>query len=632
MGGSSSTLSGGESYTLTAEKGKKLSDDILHLFFSNANLLKLLKLHNIAECPRFVFTTSDALATQFQKLQIYPKLGKRGEILFSPIGDLAPGLFKEDKVDAKTQEKIHERNTLCIDVGYFYVRILQIYTALALTTLNADPVRVKRGTRSNPMKVMGPQNATLLGGGRPSSVNYGPTVGSGPLMVQLGGAIPKTGPFKVLYDSIIKTPLEPLVGLLKPDGTPSQTNQIMHFEDARSGKPGVLYVNWTFPSTTADFSIEGEFKRNNSDKLAVVFSMKRTPQGVVLLISTPDGRQVEQELKKSLSGWEFVYSLGEGKASDPNGFFDKMYEEFTETPSNTNSTGGKGAFASSSGSSGTSFGSVGGTSSFEGFEALKKIFQDTADKGSEFPKAYCVARAMTLLNPLFGSELLDQRQPFFSQVCKAKFDFETTEYMPRPGKSARANMYLKSFVSLYYDDYKYNRSTGKIELTQSEPSAAELRKASVQFARMYNITGDQEGFLSPEDGKVKSAVNFTGYPLCAKGDKLLRLKSDKAGKDLFAAIQDQCIKPMLDFQAKHTIEVNKLLMKMFIIETTKPKERAPEVKLRLQPAIRAGGRDGINAIGREAHDLLLAYYLKSEAFYIRGIYLMNNSPTAFDAI
>jgi len=388
-----------------------------------------------------------------------------------------------------------------------------------------------------------------------------------------------------------------------------------------------LYLNWTFPSTTADFSLEGEFKRNNSDKLAVVFSMKRTQQGVVLLISTPDGRQVEQELKKSLSGWEFVYSLGEGKASDPHGFFDKMYEEFTDQPSNTNSTG-KGAFASSSASSGLSFGSVSGTSSFEGFEQLKKIFQDTADKGAEFPKAYCIARAMTLLNPLFSSELLNQKQPFFSQVCRPKFDFETTEYMPRPGKSARANMYIKSFVSLYYDDYKYNKSTGKIELTQSEPSAADLRKASVQFARLYNIQGDQEGFLSAEDGKVKSAVNFTGYPLCAKAEKLLRLKSDKAGKDLFAAIQSRCIKPMLDFQAAHTIAVNKLLMKMFIIETTK----SSEIKLRLQPSIRAGGRDGINAIGREAHDLLLNYYLKSEAFYIRGIYLMERSPTAFDSV
>lgn len=631
MGGSSSSLTGGDSYTITAEKGKKLSDDILHLFFSNANLLKLLKLHNIAECPRFVFTTSDALATQFQRLQVYPKMGKQGEILFAPIGDLAPGLFKEEKVDAKVQEKIHERNTLCIDIGYFYVRILQIYSALALTTLNADPVRTKRGTRSNPMKA-GPQNATLLGGARLDyrhPVNYGPTVGSGPLMVQLGGAIPKTGPFKALYDSIIKTPLEPLVGLLKPDGSPSQTNQIIHFEDTRSGKPGVLYVNWTFPSTTADISLEGEFKRTNSDKLPVVFSMKRTQQGVVLLISTPDGSQVEQELKKSLSGWEFVYSLGEGKASDPHGFFDKMYEEFTETPSNTNSTA-KGAFASSS--AGVGLGSVGGTSSFEGFEQLKKIFQDTADKGSEFPKAYCVARAMTLLNPLFGSELLNQNQPFYSQVCKAKFDFETTEYMPRPGKSARANMYLKSFVSLYYDNYKYNRSSGKIELTQSEPSAADLRKASLQFAKLYNIQGDQEGFLSPEDGKVKSAVNFTGYPLCAKGDKLIRLKTDKAGKELFAAIQSQCIKPMLDFQASHTIEVNKLLMKMFKIESISGKNKVPEVKLRLQPSIKAGGRDGINAIGREAHDLLLNYYLKSEAFYIRGIYLMNNSPTAFDSV
>jgi len=89
---------------------------------------------------------------------------------------------------------------------------------------------------------------------------------------------------------------------------------------------------------------------------------------------------------------------------------------------------------------------------------------------------------------------------------------------------------------------------------------------------------------------------------------------------------------MLDFQASHTVAVNKLLMKMFIIETAKGKDTAPEVRLRLQPAIKAAGKDGINAIGREAQDLLLNYYLKSEAFYIRGISLMASSLTGFDSV
>lgn len=632
MGGSSSSLLGnGDQYSLQAEKGKKLSDDILHLFFSNANLLKLLKLNNINECSRFVFTTSDALATQFQLLKIYPKLGKRGEILFAPIGDLAPGLMKEEKVDAKLQGKIHERNSLCVDIGYFYVRIFQIYTALALTTINANPVRITRGTTIRTTTKKGPQNATLGGGARPSSVNYGPTVGSGPMLVQLGGAIPKTGPFKPLYDSITKTPLEPIIGLLKADGSPNTSNQIMHFEDSRSGKPGVLYINWTFPQATDNISMEGEFKPlNNANKVSVLVSMKRSPQGSNILISSVDGKQVEQELKKSLSGWEFVYSLGEGKPNEPYGFFDKLYQEFMETPSNTNSTSGRGASAFGSSSGG--IGSAGGTSSFEGFDALKKIFQDTSDKGAEFPKAYCIARAMTLLSPIFSSERVNNNQPYYSQICRSKFDFETvSELMPRPGKSARANMYIRSLVSLYYDDYKYVPGTGKIDLIQTEPSRSKLIEASILFAKMYDIKDDKGGFLGA-DIKGSSPTNFPAYPVCGKADKLLRLKSDKAGQELLSKLQTTCIKSMLDFQASHTVAVNKLLMKMFIIETTKGKDTAPEVRLRLQPAIKAAGKDGINAIGREAQDLLLNYYLKSEAFYIRGISLMTSSLTGFDSV
>jgi hypothetical protein len=71
-------------------------------------------------------------------------------------------------------------------------------------------------------------------------------------------------------------------------------------------------------------------------------------------------------------------------------------------------------------------------------------------------------------------------------------------------------------------------------------------------------------------------------------------------------------------------------MKMFKIETTQKNGR-PQTSLRLQPAIKAAGIAGINAIGVEAHDLLLNYYLKSEALYIRGIYLMEQNPH-FDPI
>lgn len=636
MGGSSSSLGGGDAYALKAEKAKKLSDDILQLFFTNANLLKLLKLHNIAECSRFVFTTSTALDTLFQRLQLYPKLGKKGEYLFSPVSDLAPGLIQGEKANAKLQDKIHERNTMCLDVGYFYVRIFQIYTALALTTINTNPVRVRRGTTlKNPMR--GPQNATLLGGGRPSSVNYGPLIGSGPMMVQLGGAAPaKTGKFAALYNSIKTTPFVPFLAL----GLFDTTTPDLAEEQYMKIKGSEIYVRWPVIQRTRminEYEVDGVFKTRTGEK-AIKLRMTLDNNGtnaVLTYADTTEGKMMTQEFAIGGTGtWLFDYGTdGKGKSSSPSDFFEEVNAIYDETRESSGSSGSSGSSYPSSSSSSGSFsgiGSAGGTSSFEGFDSLKKLFQDTAEKGAEFPKAYCIARAMTLLNPLFASELSAPNQPSFSQVCRPKYDFDPTDLMPRPGKSARANMYLKSLVSLYYDEYKYNRGTGKVELTQSEPSRSSLRAASQQFGKLYNLPGDQSGFLSPDE-TAKSSVNFPAYPLCGKNpNRLLKIRQDKPGKELLARLQAECIKPMLDFQESHTIQVNKLLMKMFKIETTQKNGR-PETKLRLQPAIKAAGIAGINAIGVEAHDLLLNYYLKSEAFYIRGIYIMEQNPH-FDPI
>jgi hypothetical protein len=54
--------------------------------------------------------------------------------------------------------------------------------------------------------------------------------------------------------------------------------------------------------------------------------------------------------------------------------------------------------------------------------------------------------------------------------------------------------------------------------------------------------------------------------------------------------------------------------------------------IKLQPAIKSGGKDAINAIGVEAHDLLMEYYKISEAFYVRGVTLFQNNTNAYDTV
>lgn len=627
MGAGSSRPTNGDAYSRQAAEAKKLPDQILTLFFSNANLMKLLKLHNIGECSRFVFTTSSELATLFQKLQVYPKLGAKGEILFAPVSDLAPGLLsdadKNASNKARLQEKTHVRNDLCVDIAYFYVRIFQIYSALALTVIEADPLRRRRFAAPKTVFKPGPQVAPLGGGGRVTPQGH-PAIGSGPMLPQVqqqrGGAmIAKSGKFKELYTSIINTPFVALLGLqLLETVEASETRpQVLKIVDKRGASKFNIFLSWDWPSKVVnDYEVQGVIKRN-AEKLITLKASNIDSTNVLFTYTDPDSGSVQQKFRKSVSGqWEFDYDDITGEPRNPSIFFENIYELYGQEEQPAAAAA---ASASASASSGLS--STGSATAFEGFEKLKKIFEDKTKTGAEFPKAYCMARLMTLINPVFGSELVNPNQPYFSQICKKKYDFETTDYMPRAGTAAKSNLYLRSFTSLYYDDYKYNRVTGKLDLTQTEPSRSSLRDASNKFAKMYNIAGDQSNFLFDSGG----AVNFTGFSVC-KDDKLLRIKGDKVGKEFLATLQSQCVGPMLEFQKQHTQKVNKLLMKMFKIETK------PQPALKLQPAIKSAGKDGINAIGVEAHDLLMDYYLKSEAFYIRGVSLFGANPTAYETV
>lgn len=610
MGGAASSLGGvGESYSKQVKDSNKFTDDVLTLFFTNANLKKLLTLHDLAECPKFVFTTSSELDTLFQHIKIEPKKGKAGEILFAPISDLspaAPGMSSE-KINAETQEKLHSRNELCTDISYFYIRIFQIYTALALTVIDAVPIRKQRYLSQGSRGSLGskkPQNATLFGGGSQPPLS-------------------KSGKLKDIYANIIKTPFVALSGMSLLVPYPSDSSQVTlgNKQKIQIKGSGIVF-QWPYTTRTSsvdNMEVEGvnEIKGKRENPIRIRMTADSANKIILTYTDLDTSKTVTQEFTKSdvLGDWKFNYD-DKGRSAEPAEFFGEIntiYEESSnkEPPS----------------SSAKSSGSKGGLNNFPEFKELRRIFQDKTDKGAEFPKAYCIARAMTLMNPVFDSERLNPNQPFISQICRNKFDFDVDDHMPHYRSNASSNMYIRSFVSLFYDDYKYNRATKEIDFTQTEPSRSKLHAVSALFAKLYNLPGDQTNFL--EKGGSGSA-QFSQFPVCgAKENTFLRLKNNKDGNALRELIKRECIDKMLAFQLEHTVKVNKLLMKMFKIEKVVT-ANTPQIKLRLQPNIKAEGKDGINKIGVEAHDLLLDYYIKSEGFYIHGVYLFDKNPQAFE--
>lgn len=615
MGGGQSTL-GGEAYSQRATAAKKFADSILTLFFSKANLKRLLDLHKLDQCSKFVFTTAQDLQTQFQKIQISPALGKKGEILFAPIQDIAPGLLKQNATNAESMrlyaDLTHARNENCIHVAYFYVRVFQIYSALALTVINADPMRRRAGITVQGSQ--GPQRAALLGGA------YN----------QKGGSIPKQGDFRALRDSINSTPLQAIISYLDPVGVFNNTRQTVRLSDKRAGVKGVLFITWEYPnpSQEAELNLEAKYLRTGGSEVLGRVNAKKDGANVVITFEGPNG-SFSQTFSLGIDQiWGFKYDAGEGKRDDPAPFYDEVHAVFADDDGESQVKGQ--STTSTTGSVGQGTSSV---TAFEGFEKLKKLFEDTSTGSKEFPKAYCIARAMTLLNPIFANELPDRNQPYYSQICKKVYDFESGEaLMPRVGTNAKVNVYLRSLVSLYYDDYKYDKTKKTIKLTQTESGRSELQSLSKEFAALYMMpTAGAETFLAADDDRQSGSTmtQFREMGLCAKRDALIRIEQDQKGKEFLNNLQSQVIQPMLAFQEQHTQKVNVLLMKMFKVETITPPGGRPEVNLKLTDLVKSRGTEGINAIGKEAHRLLREYYRKSEAFYIKGVIMFEKNPSAW---
>lgn len=602
MGVGSSSMAKGQDYSVKAMKGKEFSNELLTLFFKNANLKRLLDLHNLGDCPNFIFTTAEELQTQFQRLKIYPKLGSKGEIFFADLNDVVPARVTDPaKKTAQLAAKLDHSNTLCVDIAYYYVRVFQIYAALALTVIDADPARKQLGYAVNPGQQVSQTNTALQSGGA--------------IQQSYGGLKGHT-----LFPSVTNSPFYPIRSILSTvDKNPEQSGEvILKLDDTRKGNKPTFFLIWNYPARSNEVTLNGRIRLLNGNELSyTVKALRSGDDSISMIFSVEGGDEITQEFKKGIDGsWTFKYELGEGKPQESVAFFDKLYGIVPTSENAASSNVGPSGALGPSGPSGTT-GSSGApisssaATSFVGFEKLKKIFEDTSKGGRQFPKAYCIARAMMLLKPLFGNELPSKGHPYMSQICKKKFDFEEgmEDYMPRGGTSPSSNVYLRSLVALYYDDYRYIPSTKKMELTQTESGKSELRALSTEFAQLYMVqTQDPGNFLMGN-------TTFRDSTLCGNKTADIQVGSNADGAELLKELTTQVIKPMLALQENHTKAVNNLLKQMFKIEKTKD----GQVRLRITDAIKSRGKDGLNDFGRKAHTLLREYYRKSEAFYVKGV-------------
>jgi len=112
---------------------RKVCDQILEYMLKEINIRDFYLLATKKECSRYVLFLANQLNKTFRSLSFAPARGAAGVLFFQPI----------DILQKPTKEQEAERQSLCVFLAYFYVRIFQIYGSLALTLIDDANVYVK---------------------------------------------------------------------------------------------------------------------------------------------------------------------------------------------------------------------------------------------------------------------------------------------------------------------------------------------------------------------------------------------------------------------------------------------------------------------------------------------------------
>ena len=554
----------------TREEMLKATSDgkyfIEHAFFYMAgqmNMKDMLIMAQPGKCSEMIFLTAKALQTSFKKYKINPVRGDDGFVYFQKIDEIKGRCKGEIRDDSTTY-------VVCVTIAMFYIRIFQIYGALALTILDVDPLYYQQ-----------------LGGA------YGTGTGAIQDTVQEGG--------KLRADDLLPEPFD----ILRRYLSPTAAEEYYKFD----GTTYAIYfdknINMFAESITAKLTMELPRKPKQKKNPRVVFNLRiaqrektygfyfsdfkglrSTPESTAIVFTKGSG--IESEYKwnglpipaaierkvidiiKSAGGLATEDSDLEAKGEDKLSMDEKkrilILGEKKVSPSLQTAD-------------------------------LWSMFTDR-----KYSKAHCVARAIQLVS----SQALEKSVPpaIYSSICKEKF-MSSSGTLPGLGQPILKEKGLFVLNQLFYD--KLQQIT-PIVSAETQPKYQALNKLMAQV------------FLNPVGTKIDSITDRSSKEYCDPKERKGRLVLVQ-DKGAIGKLREQ-VREMLLLQISHTAEVVKLLKQLFVLEKGAP--------VTLNPNIVKGGLPTVNAIADTARDLLFNYYKTCEARYQVGVRVIASAPgTAF---
>ncbi len=598
MGAGASSLTGtlNRADLLKATQNPRfLMDKILDYMLTQINEKDVFRMTDAASCQKFLILSAGALEKMFYEIDVQPSTDKSGKLYFRKISELTQP--PKDSVEAQ-QLKIN-----CQAIAYFFIRILQIYIALAYTIIDDPRIMPQTGLKyvARPL----PQQ------GRPQT--------PGRRLVYLGGALTEIeGPLtnKIIvggdYTWTVQTLLSKFftsgignvyrlranneIVLERISATQAKIKLKESDRDNYRAPPGYYGVPWAQRRREGPgFTISLE-KSKDRETPRIIISSITVGDRTIRLDTNKDrywisvNTELTEGRPRGSGSYEpidaiftrIIDSLQRGDYEDVL----RPYKHAKEEREREDDYGRRYDYGY-----GRRDGVAAGLPSPSSPGALK--FADTLGplRPSDIrPLAHCISRSFQLLNidALAGA-------PARSAICSKTFASKSLA-LPAAGEAITKVPGLRAFEVLYF---VLGKSVGLSSMTKEGYNVAlkyMFDKFGAQGTAPQATKDDQFMFSSIKSGSVGRCGSSTS-----------EIPLDKAQ----TAIAKQGVAALWGYQRSHALKVEQLFKKLFDIS----RQKDGSLGIKIAENLFKGGIPAIERVSAEARVLLGEYYGKCEEIY-----------------
>lgn len=588
MGGAASSLNRQELLRAT-DSPKLLMDRILQYMLYELTPQDVFQMQDPDKCAKFLLLTANSLDRLFTEIEVFPVTDRGGKIYFRRVENLV-------KPQESNMAYRAERQRTCLAIGYFYVRILQIYLSLAFTILD-DPTIVPGAQATAGISRYALQGVRQLAPGR-LPVYQG--------MVR-GGAGGEKFTFRDLEEA----------GILRPIGNgkyrvkDADTDVIV---EKRDDTRGIAYKYYDLVSRKGDATFGFELKGRGDSRKSILITQ------TVRYTTDREGKQTAgiPVTKNKRFYLTDAYKLDEVnlyKTANKLGlFFQKLLEDL-EAGNMTELDRVRTEEAEEAGAEKEAKEAAVGRRVAAPIKSSARVAAlDFGDSLSAFlarPVAHCLARSFQLLDiNALGSSVPKEATTY---ICRSRFmdDKDATgkvihNIIVPDGRAITTVPGLQSLNFLYFV------MTQAIQLTSEtrEQLKAGLDRLSTAF-------------VGPEPLKVqaKDVTLQTMSGLKGRRPRICASHADADGrvgaKGIAAARAG--VGRLWAYQKQHVLKVDALFRKLFMVDRSKPRQ----LGLAFHPELLKRGIPAVEQIAAQARTHLVDYYTNCEDMYNAAVESMS---------